>query len=767
MTATADMTTHQGELFDSDLPPWEMDASQEVLVASVALAEPPFGPYHYRVPPELVGKLAAGMRVKVPLGKSNRTMLGYCLNVETLRQSPDAFKPIVESLDEKSLLPGKLLELIRWMAAYYIVPIGQVFETVVPAGVRGMAGTRMRKIVALADKANRESEVETLSAKQKEIVRQLVLADGPLPMDDLLQMTKCSASPVQTLVKNGFLSISEVRMMTEPSGSLAGGTRSSAKALSVDQRIALGEIIKSLESLQHETILLHGITGSGKTEIYMQAIQRVIAYGRQAIVLVPEISLTPQTRTQFKDRFGDVALLHSHMSDSQRHFQWRRIFDGEVSVIVGPRSAVFAPAPNLGLIILDEEHETTFKQDTIPRYHARDVALHRASLEKIPLLLGSATPSLESWHRSIKGSYKRVTLPRRIHNRPLPNVEIVDLRSSRFAPNQGSLSDPLLREMKQTLAAGAQAILLLNRRGFSTTIQCPACGHVVNCPDCDLPLTHHRDGGKAMCHYCDYTIPTPPACPICRFDGVRFSGTGTQRLEQEVKKLFPDTAIARMDSDTMRKPGSHERTLAQFRSGELQVLLGTQMIAKGLDFPNVLLVGVINADMGLHFPDFRAVEKTFQLITQVAGRTGRGDKPGKVLVQTFSPDHPSIQFASKHDFIGFAAGELGHRDKFGYPPYGNIARIIIRGPIESVAESFAESVAATLKKQRDLISKEIRLLGPAIPPIARLRGLYRFHIMLQASEPMLLNRLLTRVSGELNAPKDVQFVVDVDAYDML
>ncbi len=520
--------------------------------------------------------------------------------------------------------------------------------------------------------------------------------------------------------------------------------------------------------MQHQTILLHGITGSGKTEVYMQAMEQVVSFGRQSIVLVPEISLTPQTRMRFQARFGQVAVMHSHMSDAERHYQWRRIAEGEAKVVVGARSAVFAPVPHLGLIILDEEHETSFKQDTIPRYHARDVALHRASLEKIPLVLGTATPSLESFRRSITGQYKTVSMPRRIHNRPLPIITNIDLRNRASDPNRGSISTPLYEAMRETLRDDGQIILLLNRRGFATAIQCPACGHVVSCPDCDLPLTHHHEGSKAVCHYCDYTIPTPPVCPICKFDGIRYTGLGTQKLEMEVKSRFAGIEIARMDSDTMKKPGSHERTLSQFRRGEIRILLGTQMIAKGLDFPNVLLVGVINADTALHFPDFRAAEKTFQLVTQVAGRTGRGERPGRVLVQTFSPEHPAILMASRHDYHGFMGQELTTREKFGYPPYGSLARIIVRGPELNPTEEFAEQIAKSIKKGRELLGvKEIRLLGPAAPPIARLRGNHRFHMILMSADAGQLNRLLTRVDAELKPPKDVLYVIDVDPIDML
>ncbi len=757
----------QSELFDTKAPPWEIDSQHELVVAKVAFAEPPFGPFHYAIPAGMVGCLEAGMRVRVPLGKSNRLVLGYCLEIENFRQSLDAFKPIAEIIDEQSLCPGKLVDLIRWMSAYYIVPVGQVFQAVVPAGVRSLAGTKLKKFVVLQDPSLDEANIEHLPIKQRKIMRQLIHAAGRLALDDLLQLAECSLSPIQTLVKAGLLIIEEERVLKDDRPPSQAIDRSTKRALSVDQRVALTEIVDAFESLQHRTILVHGVTGSGKTEVYMQAIDKAISFGKQTIVLVPEISLTPQTRQHFTARFGEVALLHSHMSDAERHYQWRRIFDQEVSVIVGPRSAIFAPARNLGLIIIDEEHETSFKQETIPRYHARDVALHRATLEKIPLVLGSATPSLETWQRSVKKIYTRVSMPRRIHNRPLPRVEIVDLRSIQSKQLSGSISDSLRRDVESTLEQNGQTILLLNRRGFSTNIQCPACGKVIHCPDCDLALTHHQDGGKAMCHYCDYTIPTPPACPECRYQGIKFSGTGTQRLEDEVKKLFPSASVARMDSDTMRRPGSHERTLTEFRNGKIQILLGTQMIAKGLDFPNVLLVGVVNADTALHFPDFRATERTFQLVTQVAGRTGRGDKPGKVVIQTYTPDHPAIQLASRHDYLSFAAAELAHREKFGYPPYGYLCRVIVRGPSEKQTEEFAKSFAKTISRHQELSQTTLRVLGPTPPPLPRLRGLYRFHIMISGSEAAMLNKVMSRTVADVATPKDIQFVVDIDPADMM
>jgi primosomal protein N' (replication factor Y) len=419
----------------------------------------------------------------------------------------------------------------------------------------------------------------------------------------------------------------------------------------------------------------------------------VISFGRQAIVLVPEISLTPQTVSRFRARFDKVAVLHSHLSPVERHAQWRQIAVGDVQVIVGARSAIFAPTPHLGLIVLDEEHDASFKQDSAPRYHARDVALARARLEQIPVVLGSATPSLESWHAAQEGRYRLVELPRRILDRALPHVGVIDLRHEvQNRSFRGAISRQLHVAIGEALRDKGQIILLLNRRGFSTSIQCPACGFVARCPNCDLALTHHRTGEKAVCHYCDYEIITPGRCPKCKFEGLRYAGLGTQKLEAEVHARFPQVSALRMDSDTMERPGSHEEALRRFRSGEVQILLGTQMIAKGLDFPNVTLVGVINADTSLHFPDFRAAERTFQLVTQVAGRTGRGERGGRVLVQTLSPEHPAIVAATKHDFVLFAQNELPLRREYGYSPFASMVRIIIRGPDETLTESFAEEM---------------------------------------------------------------------------
>ena len=682
-----------------------------------------------------------------------------------------SLRDVLEVLDDEPLCDPPLVRLVMWMSHYYQAPAGQVFDTLIPSSVRANAGTRERTYYRLTNKEIEEEPIESLPPKQRQVLQFLIATARPMTSSQILIEAQCTISPIKSLEKKGLI-VSETRREmatnTPLRWQLDDGETETLHQLTGDQSNALEKIVSAVDSEANKTLVLHGVTGSGKTEVYIRAIEHVVKFGRGAIVLVPEISLTPQTRGRFERRFDSVAVLHSQMTPAERHFQWQRIRRGEVQVVVGPRSAVFAPIPRLGLIILDEEHDGSFKQDTAPRYHARKVAHVRTKILKIPLILGSATPSLESWHACTTGHAELIAMPSRVGNRPMPNVQLVDLKV-RDDRTSGAISRPLLQAIQETLAEKGQVILLLNRRGFATTIQCPSCGHVVACPDCDMPLTHHRDGGKAVCHYCDYTIATPPWCPACRFDGIRYGGLGTQRLEVEVKARFPNANVARMDSDTMRRPGSHQKVLSAFRSGEIDMLLGTQMIAKGLDFPNVLLVGVINADSALHFPDFRAAERTFGLVTQVAGRTGRGDRGGRVIVQTYSPEHPAIQAASRHDYEQFAHDEMIARKKFNYPPLGSVARIIIRGTVEEVTEATADSLVMRLESAREKLGHEVRILGPAPPPISKLRGKYRFHILLQAVESGPLGETIRTATNQFVIPEkdDVQYVIDIDPMDML
>jgi primosomal protein N' (replication factor Y) len=642
-----------------------------------------------------------------------------------------------------------------------------VLDAVVPAGVRGQAGTRMSTLLTPdPDLAGRLQDLK-LTAKQSTVLKLLVAAKGPVTATELARSAKCTLAPITLLRRKGLIRARSQRLPV-PGGDDPPVPRKKHLTLNPDQQKALDAILQALHARRHQTVLVHGVTGSGKTEVYIQAIQEVVHFGRQAIVLVPEISLTPQTLERFRERFEHVAVLHSHLSDAERHWQWQRIADGGVQVVVGARSAVFAPTPNLGLVILDEEHEASFKQEIAPRYHARDVALTRARAEDVPLVLGSATPSLETWHRAQTGQYRLIEMPSRVYGRPLPTVGTIDLRADEHSRHsRGAISRQLHAAMHHALTTGGQVILLLNRRGFSTHIQCPACGNVVRCPDCDIALTHHRTEEVALCHYCDYQIPTPSACPQCNFAGIRYSGLGTQRLEAEVRSRFPEHPCLRMDTDTMQGRGSHQRALSAFRDGKVRILLGTQMIAKGLDFPNVTLVGVINADTALHLPDFRAAERTFHLVTQVAGRTGRGAKGGRVLVQTFSPEHPAIQAAARHDYAAFAQGELPLRKMLCYPPFTSMIRLVIRGPSEPLVSGFASQAAQRLSAALEGQAAGTRVLGPAPAPFSKLRGKFRYQIQLQSPDAEAIRAAVSEVLRELKPPEDVQWIADVDPLDML
>ncbi|MFZ5829010.1 MAG: replication restart helicase PriA [Planctomycetota bacterium] len=777
-------------LFDHLPEPWEEDEQAQARVAAVVFSRGDLGAaaektYDYLVPEPLLEACESGRRVRVPLGRGNRQLEGYCVAVGWRAIGERKLKPIEAVLDQRTLLSAAMLRLTRWIAEYYLCDWGAVIEAVVPAGVRGQAGTRPTTLVSLDLARLKAAGDLKLPDKQKAVLEALKAAGKPLGLKELARVARCTMATINAVRKKGLLKSHVERLRTKDLA-VEAPPRQKPPVLNHDQQLALDAILAAMHAAEHRTILVHGVTGSGKTEVYIRAIEEVVRFGRQAIVLVPEISLTPQTVERFRCRFSEVAVLHSHLSDAERHHHWQRIANGDVPVVVGARSAIFAPTPHLGLVVLDEEHEGSFKQDSAPRYHARDVALFRAREEAVPLVLGSATPSLESWHRARQGDYQLVEMSRRVLDRPLPNVGTIDLCANQQNGHagRGAITRQLHQAVSAALGQGGQVILLLNRRGFSTHIQCPACGHVVRCPECDIALTHHRTGEQAICHYCDYQIAAPAACPECQFTGIRYGGLGTQKLEAEVRARFPNVPCLRMDTDTMRGHGSHERALAAFREGKVRILLGTQMIAKGLDFPNVTLVGVINADTALHLPDFRAAERTFQLVTQVAGRTGRGPKGGRVLVQTFSPDHPAIRAATRHDYAVFAAGELPLREMLQYPPFASMIRLVIRGPEEKPTAAFAAELADTVKRclrgkngepgggnanetpARRHSLAEARVLGPAPAPFARLRGNYRFQVQAQGPDGEALRAAVRAVSA-CKPPEHVQWIADVDPLDML
>jgi primosomal protein N' (replication factor Y) len=762
------MKPQQPSLFELNPAPWEEDDAREEMVAALVFPRGPTQPFDYAVPERLRGQVVAGQRVRAPFGKSDRLLTGYCVRLENRLAGTRRLKPLHSIADARTLLSPSMLRLTEWMADYYLCSWGAVLEAVVPAGVRDQAGTRQTQFVSLPNHVAARLARLKLTPTQKRIFDVLSGRTRPMLMSELAAAAGCTTGPIQALQKKGLLALQSRRVDTGVAVEVDTSEPEAHLTLNDQQRAALDVIISALHSQAHETILVHGVTGSGKTEVYIQAIQEVLRFGRQAIVLVPEISLTPQTEERFRSRFGRVALVHSHLGDIERRRHWDEIAAGRIRVVVGARSAVFAPTPNLGLIVLDEEHESSFKQETAPRYNARDVAIERARAERIPLVLGSATPSLESWQRAQDGAYRLVSLPKRVFDRPLPSVGTIDLRIEfQDRRSRGAISRQLSMAMEAALKDDGQIILLLNRRGYSTHIQCPACGLVLECPQCAIALTHHWERKIALCHYCDYQVPAPAECPKCHFAGIRYGGFGTQRLEAEVKARFPRHRCLRMDTDTMHKPGSHEAALRLFRDGQVRILVGTQMIAKGLDFPNVTLVGVINADTALHLPDFRASERTFQLVTQVAGRTGRGEKGGRVLVQTFSPDHPAIAAAVRHDYEAFARQELPIRQALDYPPFAAMVRLVVRGKRESPAAEFAEQMATAVRAELEKVDAKSRVLGPAPAPIAKLRGNYRYQIQTQAADGAALRQAVRLATEDLTPPDDVQWIADVDPLDML
>ncbi|MCZ2340193.1 MAG: primosomal protein N' [Bacteroidales bacterium] len=759
------------------LPLTESHPVHAALFAEIVFDRPLDHAYTYAVPETLREQIAVGKRVRAPFGRGDRSTDGFCVGVT--EQMPDReVKSITEVLDEESLLDDPLLRLTRWMADYYLCGWGQVLHAVVPAGVRANAGTKSAVFVEAVPQAELPNPLPTVSPKQKQALDRLRAAGQPLEQSQLgreLGGTGAIAGLVSKGLVRKFTERVERNAATEPHAAAAEPTPQRPElVLSADQQAAWETIHAGLQTSGFHAYLLHGVTGSGKTEIYLRAIEEVIRQGKEAIVLVPEISLTPQTIERFSGPEHSVAVLHSHLTNAERGGHWRRIASGLAQIVVGARSAVFAPTRKLGLIVIDEEHENSFKQESIPRYHGRDVAVMRASLAGIPIILGSATPSLESWHNAAKKSYTLLELPTRVASRPMPTVKLVDLRHEPKTPGKHFAIGPTLEmAMRQTLKDNGQVILLLNRRGYSTHIHCPGCGHVAQCIHCDLALTFHRAKAALLCHYCGWESAPVLQCVQCGQDSVRYQGLGTEKLQVEIEGKFPDRVVQRMDSDTMSKPGSHRRVLDAFREGKIQILLGTQMIAKGLDFPNVTLVGVINADVGLHMPDFRAAERTFQLLAQVAGRAGRGDRNGLVMVQTFTPDHPCIALAAQHDYHSFARLELALRKEHAYPPYQRMARVIVRSENQAAAEAFAETLAGSFQQavvhstRRFPAAAPVRVLGPAECPVFKLKGYYRFHFQLQSDNSGLLHTVLREVLLVSKPPHGVEFQVDVDPYSML
>jgi len=614
-----------------------------------------------------------------------------------------------------------------------------------------------------------QMEDEHLSPKGKEVVA-FIREMGEISHASLCGKFKGAVRIVKRLKERGVISVETRGIYRDPLSDLISG-EDVRPELTPKQVKALETIVEGIDSLRFSPFLLYGITGSGKTEIYLRAIERIVEGGRQAIVLVPEISLTPQLIGQFLERFGGrVATLHSGLSRGERYDEWRRILEGKVDIVIGARSAIFAPFERLGMIIVDEEHETSYKQEEKLRYNARDVAAVRAKLCNAVLILGSATPSLEAYHNAVAEKFRLLKLDERIEGRSLPSVEIVDMR--REEGKGVVLSEKLRNALGENLAIGRQSLLFLNRRGFASFIQCPDCGFVFKCPNCSVSLTHHFRGKKLLCHYCNYAIMVPDLCPDCQGYRIRSFGIGTERVEEEIRKMFPRATVDRMDRDTTRRKLSHHRILKKVKSRETDILVGTQMIAKGHDFPNVTLVGVICADLSLNFPDFRSSERTFQLLTQVAGRAGRGMNPGKVIIQTFNPDHYSIQMARDQDFTKFYREELRFRKELGYPPFSRLINIRIEATSQNRAATASEEMGECGRKllKKRSYGTGIEILGPSPAPLVKIKGRYRYQMLIKGTRVNPLHRFVEELVGETRKRwpvKGISLTIDVDPISVM
>ncbi|MBI4568938.1 MAG: primosomal protein N' [Planctomycetes bacterium] len=766
------------------------------LFAAVVFQTPLDRAYTYAVPGPLAGALQAGARVEAEFGR--RVETGICVGLSsTCDLDPRRVKPLRRLVDDPPLLTTRLLDLGKWMAAYYAASLGEALFALLSGEAAPRGPARVVRYLRLAlpradieravadlelavlTRAERRGErlhrsrppedgrPEPAEEKQAKVLRVLLNTEHDYTAPQVQRLTGYTGSPIQTLARRGLVSY-EVRPVTAPADWRPAVPFAPPPTLTAEQSAAVEFLRAERRAKDFGVTLLQGVTGSGKTEVYLRLIEEVVAEGKSAIVLVPEIALTPQATRVFSERFEGVAVLHSMLTERERRGEKLRIRSGEARIVIGPRSALFAPTPRLGLIVVDEEQEPSFKQQNAPRYHARDVAVVRARGEGCHVVLGSASPSLETIHNVQIGKYARVRLTRRIGDLPMPAVTVVDMhrdaqeRDPRDRLGAGTLSVELMRRLADTVARREQAILFLNRRGYHATLWCAACRQAVTCASCDVPLTWHKSLGRLLCHLCADSRPRASRCPACNRGTLTEFGLGTEKVEEVVAARLPGAVVRRMDSDAMRAREDYEDVLAAFRRGEIDVLVGTQMVAKGLDFPNVTLVGVICADLGLHLPDFRAGERTFQLVMQVAGRPGRAVKPGSVVVQTWMPDQPEIRLAAAHDVDGFVAREMALREETWYPPFCHLVRVEVLGKNLGAVRAAAEAAAATLR-ERLANEPRARVLGPSPCPIEFVRDRFRWQVLIKAGTAAALGRAV-RLLRQRRAEREraVQVIVDVD-----
>ena len=744
------------------------------MVARVTLDVAVRREFDYLVPEELVPSVHEGTRVKVPFGP--REVMGVVTAV--LDDSPHGnLREIIKTVGGQALVTPPILRLVRWIADYYCCAPEIAMKAVLPDAVRKEEeGWRERLFVRALPQ---HDDLPKLTKRQEDLWT-IVEEWRELPLQELVRLAGTTSATIRKLEDKGLVSIAPQISERDPYAKEHILPTQPLK-LNAQQATALETIVESMERLAKRdddeakpggdnVFLLHGVTGSGKTEVYLQAIAHALGEGKGAIVLVPEISLTPQTVERFKARFSQgpqqtlVAVLHSHLSAGERHDEWHKIRQGRARIVIGARSAVFAPVEPLGLVIVDEEHEHSYKQEEAPRYNARDLAVVRGQQEGAAVLLGSATPCMESYHNVQRKKYGLLSLPERVDNIQMPLVRVIDMRSAARSEKGISIFSPQLREaILQRLEKNEQVMLFLNRRGWSSSLQCPECGFVAECPNCSVSLTYHRAAQQLMCHICGQVEAAPKKCPQteCGNAAIRFAGLGTEKVEAALEKGFPSARVKRMDSDTLKRKEDYRRILGDFRTGKIDILVGTQMIAKGLHFPNVTLVGIIHADLSLHIPDFRAGERTFQLLTQVAGRAGRGDVEGEVYVQSFTPFHPAIQYARRHDFTGFFEQEIEFRRELRYPPVSRVALLTLRGRSEDRVKFFADN----LRKEMDALAGELGgtvVAGPAPAPLLRAESFYRYQVMIRTGNMAALSRKLSAKAKALKTPDDIRLVIDID-----
>lgn len=786
-------------------------------------------PFDYHVPDRFKGLVKAGMRVVVPFGP--RKIQGFVTKIkeETDVQSGN-IKDIVDLFDLSPVLTDELLELSHWLTektlSYHITALQSMLPAAMkakyekeiqvlsaeelPQSLKELFGQQesilyadippeqLKPIQKHVQKGHLEVRYhvsqksgkkkvrtlqiavtkEKLEEKQKQLKKNAVKQKALLTFlfqanettflaKDLQQQTGASSQTLKALIQEGLLTESYEEIYRDPYRDREF-TPSTPLDLTKEQAEAAKPIHQAVSDDKHETFLLHGVTGSGKTEIYLQTIDHVLQKGKEAIVLVPEISLTPQMVQRFKERFGsNVAVLHSGLSTGEKYDEWRKIHRKEVKLVVGARSAVFAPFENLGMIIIDEEHESSYKQEEMPRYHAKDVAIERAGRHQCPVVLGSATPSLESYARAKKGVYTLLTLKRRVNQQQLPHVSLIDMREELRNGNRSMFSEELMLRLKEVLERKEQAVLFLNKRGYSSFVMCRDCGYVEQCPHCEISLTYHRFQKRLKCHYCGHEAPVPAECPECHSEHIRYFGTGTQRVEEELTKVLPEARVIRMDVDTTSRKGAHEKLLTSFGNKEADILLGTQMIAKGLDFPDVTLVGVLSADTSLHIPDFRSSEKTFQLLTQVSGRAGRHEKAGSVIIQSYTPSHYSIELTKQHDYEAFYEQEMLHRRHQSYPPFYFLAMVTVSHEEVTKAAHVTDKIVQFLKMN---CAPNTRILGPAASPIAKIKDRYRYQCVIKYKRENELASLLRKIQDHYQKEmeqKQLMISIDMNPYMMM